>query len=69
MNDFKNILASKTVWGGLIAVAAGLAGIFGYTIGAEDQVAIVEAVTAIGSAIGGAIAIYGRIKATKKIGK
>jgi hypothetical protein len=68
MYDVKSIFASKTVWGGLIAVAAALLGLFGYTITPADQVAVVEAVAAIGSAVGGVLAIYGRIVATKRIG-
>lgn len=69
MNDFKGVLASKTVWGGIIALIAGVLGIFGYTLGAEDQATLVETITAIASAVGGLIAIIGRIVATKQIGK
>ena len=34
--DTKGLLASKAVWGGIIAVLAGAAGIFGYTVSPED---------------------------------
>lgn len=67
MNDFKSILASKTIWGGAVALVAGLAGLFGFTIGADDQALLVEAITAAASAIGGAVAIFGRVVATKRI--
>ena len=56
----KSLIQSKTVWGGLLAIASGALGFFGYSIGIPDQEAII-------SIIGGAIAIYGRVKASKKI--
>lgn len=68
MEDVKSWLASRAVWGGIIAVLSALAGLFGYTVAETDQVALVEAIAGIGAAVGGVIAIWGRIKATKKIG-
>lgn len=59
---------SKTVWGGVIAVGAGIAGAFGYTVSADDQSAIIEIATAVAGALGGVIAIYGRVKATRQVG-
>lgn len=56
----KSIIQSKTVWGGLLAIASGALGFFGYSMGIPDQEAII-------SIVGGAIAIYGRIKASKKV--
>lgn len=58
---------SKAVWGGLIAVGAGIAGVFGFAVSAEEQEAIAGAITALASAIGGALAVYGRIKANSGI--
>ena len=69
MEDFKNIFASRTVWGAIIAVIAGIAGIFGYAISPEDQANLVEIGLAAASTVGGVIAIFGRVKASKKIGK
>ena len=68
MNNFKGVLSSKGVWGGLIVVLSALLGMFGYSIGLEDQQAIVDAVSQLGAIIGGVLAIYGRITATKRIG-
>ncbi len=68
MDNYKSILASKTVWGGVLALAAGAAGIFGYAVSTADVTAITDIVTSVGAAIGGLIAIVGRIKATKKLG-
>jgi hypothetical protein len=69
MEEYKSLLASKTIWGGIIAVGAGLAGIFGYSVSPADQVQAIDALAGIASAVGGVIAIFGRVKATKKIGK
>jgi hypothetical protein len=67
MYDVKSFFASKTIWGGLIALIASAAAIWGYSITPADQAQIVELITGIGGAIGSAIAIYGRIVATRKI--
>lgn len=61
--------ASKTVWGGIVALLAGVAAAFGYVVDEAVQVDTATAITAFASAIGGLVAVYGRIKATKKIGK
>ena len=68
MNNIKGVLSSKGVWGGFIVVVSALLGMFGYTIGLEDQQAITDAVSQIGAMVGGLLAIYGRITATKRIG-
>lgn len=60
---------SKAVWGGIVAVLAGGAGLFGVSLGAEDQAQVVDAVLAIASAVGGLLAVYGRVKADTKVGK
>jgi hypothetical protein len=65
MEEVKSIFASRSVWGGLIAVAASLASLWGYEINSADQ----EAIISIIGALGGAVAVYGRIKATKRIKK
>lgn len=69
MEDFKSIFASKTVWGAIIAIGAGVAGIFGYSIGAEDQASLVELGVSVVASVGGVIAMFGRVKATKRVGK
>ena len=68
MDDFKNIFSSKTFWGGAIAVLAGVLGVFGYTLAADDQVALIDGGAAVAAAVGGVIAIWGRIRASKRIG-
>lgn len=85
MDGVKGLLASKTFWGGAVALLAGVLGMFGYTFDGVDQASMADSATAVaadiatgnwqhlfssvGAVIGGAWAIYGRIKATKLIGK
>lgn len=59
--------ASKGVWGGLIAVGAGIAGAFGYVVSPEDQAMVVDAIVALVGIGGGALAVYGRIRASKQV--
>jgi len=61
MEESKHFLASKTFWGGVIAVLAGLAGLIGFdpaNLPSADEIVAV---------IGGAIAIIGRFTAKKTI--
>lgn len=67
--DQKPWYASRAVWGGLIAIAAGIAGALGYTVSPDDQEQIALIVTSIAGSVGGAIAVYGRIRASKTVGK
>ena len=67
MDQYKSLLASKTFWGGLAAVVAGVLGLFGYTFAGEDQEAVVLIGTSVAAAIGGLASIYGRIAASKQI--
>jgi hypothetical protein len=67
MNDVKPWYMSKGVWGGLIAMLAAILGDFGYALGADDQVALADIALSIGGALGGLLAIYGRVKASKGV--
>lgn len=64
----KSLFASKTIWGALLAIAAPVVGMAGYTMTAADQAEIVTLVTSAMSLVGGAVALWGRITATKRIG-
>lgn len=68
MDETKNIFASRTFWGAIVAALSGLAGIFGVEVSAPEQEAIVSGVAAVGIAVGTIVAIVGRIKADKKVG-
>jgi len=66
MNE-KAWYTSKTVWGGLIAVGAAIAGGFGVVVDADTQGQIADLIVVGVGTIGGLIAIYGRVKAGKTI--
>lgn len=68
MNGTKSAFASKGVWGGAIAVLAGVAGFFGYGVTPGDVSGLTDNVTSIVAAVGGLLAIWGRISAKAKIG-
>jgi len=68
MDGMKDILMSKGVWGGIIAMAAGLLGLLGYRVVPADAELLVEALVGVAAAVGGIIAIVGRVVASKKIG-
>ena len=68
MPNTKSWLASKAVWGGLIAIVATVATWFGYGMSAGDQAGIVDGLVIVGGAVGGLLAIVGRVYATKQIG-
>lgn len=57
----KSFLLSKTVWGLVLAVASPIAARYGFTI---DEAAWVNDIV---TALGAALAIYGRFTATKEL--
>ena len=70
MLDAKNWWASRGVVGGLVAMVCGVLASMGYAAIAEDAAIMsnmTEAVLSAISAVGGAVAIWGRIRATKRI--
>jgi drug/metabolite transporter (DMT)-like permease len=67
---------SRVTWGAIVAAGAGLAGIAGVALDAEDQQVITDGImaaiqigVAVASLAGGAIAWYGRWKAKRPIGR
>lgn len=60
---------SKTVWSGFVAVAAGVAGVFGYTVTDGDQAQLVGTLTGFAGMVGGLGAMIGRVVATKGLTK
>ena len=64
--DDKKWYLSRSVIGSVIAIMALIAGAFGYEVDAAGQEQIIVAVIGVG---GGIAAIYGRIKAVKKLTK
>jgi hypothetical protein len=67
-DDPKSALSSRAVWGGVVAIVAGAAGLFGYAVSPEDVGALTELISGGAAVIGGILAIIGRIRATRRIG-
>lgn len=68
MDQVKSALASKTVWAGIVAFGAGVAGLLGHQIAPADQVATVDFLAQLVTAVSGLVAVWGRVTATKRIG-
>ncbi len=68
MTSIKSFFASKTVWGAIIAILPNVAAIVGLNIAPGDAAAVGGHVQEIAAAVGGLIAIWGRVTATKRIG-
>jgi hypothetical protein len=75
MDDTKSLFASRTVWGAAVAIAAALAGALGFSVAPTDQAAALSLVDQIlgewdriATIAGAALALYGRVKATRRIG-
>lgn len=69
MEDVKNWWQSKGIWGGIIALVSLIAGFFGFTLGPEDQAALVGVAVTVSGLIGTVLGIVGRVTAKKAIGK
>ena len=67
MTDSKSWYKSKTVWGGLVALAGGLASLFGLETDAASSEAAASALTDMAIAIGSLVAIVGRFQAQRPI--
>ena len=68
MIEDKPWYASSTIWGALIAVAASLGGLIGINLSAQDQAALTEIALQLASVGGALLAIYGRLRADRRIG-
>lgn len=68
MDVMKNWYQSKTIWGALIAVAASALQLAGLEIGAAEQAELADIAVTLTGAVGGLLALYGRICATGPIG-
>ncbi len=68
MNGTKVWWQSKTVWGSIIALVAGAATLAGVKLDATLQDQLAQLLSGAGEIVGGALAWYGRAKATGAIG-
>ncbi len=67
MIEMKPWYQSKTVWGGLIALSAPLLKFAGVDLAADAQGQLTDALVTLAGAVGGVLAIYGRMSATTAI--
>jgi hypothetical protein len=68
MEDLKTWYQSRTIWGALVAIIASLAHAGGFSLSASDQGQIADALVSVAGTAGGLVAIWGRVKATSKLG-
>ena len=67
MQDTKPWWQSRAIWSALVAVLAGAASVWGYSVSAADQQQVVELVTGVAAALGGIGALVGRVMATHQL--
>ena len=67
MTDQKPWYASRAVWGALIAIAASLGGMAGWTFSVDDQSRLADLAVEAASLAGALLALFGRIAARKTI--
>ena len=68
MAEAKPLIPSKTFWGAVVAVGGAALPLGHYTLTPADAARAVDLLSGIAGAVGGLIAIYGRVVATQKIG-
>jgi hypothetical protein len=68
MDGAKPLIQSKTFWGAVVAVGGAALTLGHYTLTPADAARAVDLLSGIAGAVGGLIAIYGRVVATQKIG-
>ncbi|MGJ8570608.1 MAG: hypothetical protein ACSHXI_07905 [Hoeflea sp.] len=68
MTDIKPWWQSRTLWGAIVTIASATLGLLGSDIAETDREALTGLLTSLGAALGGLIAIVGRLKAKNRIG-
>ncbi|WP_173931147.1 hypothetical protein [Chelativorans sp. Marseille-P2723] len=68
MTELKPWYLSRTIWASLVTIGAGLGGIFGLPASEIDNAALVDTLLQAITAASGLIAIFGRLKASARIG-
>ncbi len=67
MDDMKAWYQSKTVWGALVVVMAPLLQVVGLNLPRGVEGELVEGLMTVADGVGGLIALYGRLSATRVI--
>ncbi|MEP1206734.1 MAG: hypothetical protein ABJM29_07495 [Rhizobiaceae bacterium] len=67
MNNFKPWYTSRTIWGSIVALLAGVLSSFGFDIDDATQSAFIDGALQLVAVGGSLIAVFGRISATSMI--
>jgi len=67
-HETKSAFKSRTIIGGAVALLAGAAGVFDWSVSPADQADLTTAIIGLVSSVGGIAAIVGRVRATRRIG-
>lgn len=65
--DSKFWWQSRAVWGGVIAIVAGIGPLVGVVLEPDTQDALIEGLTGLFAAVGGLLALVGRLRASTTI--
>lgn len=68
MDEAKPWYRSRTIWASLVTVAAALAALSGIAVSEADQALLTETILQAVTAIGGIVALVGRLVAKSRIG-
>ncbi|WP_420408905.1 hypothetical protein [Hoeflea sp.] len=68
MDTTKPWWQSKTLWGALVTIVAAALGFAGIDLADTERETLTEMLTSLGAAVGGLIALIGRISARSRIG-
>lgn len=63
----KPLLASRTVWGGIVSLLVAVLALCGISLDADMQAQLVDAALGIGASVAGGLTIWGRIRARTAI--
>lgn len=67
-SDAKSLLESKTFWGAVVAIGGtGVSAFTHHALAPSDAAQLVDILSSVVGAVGGVVAIYGRMVATTKI--
>ena len=67
MTDIKPWWQSRTLWGAVVTIVSAILGLAGVELGEADRGSLVELLASLGAAVGGVIAILGRLQAKQRI--
>lgn len=68
MSETKPWYASRAIWGAVVGIASSAYLLTGHTVAPEIQSAAADLLAQLASIVGGALALYGRVKADSRIG-